>query len=385
MEDIEQRLGLLAEEGLVAGPADTDVEAAQLARGALDDHLRQQDQTRAVAAVVTECVGVEHRREAIVVDDGAEQGQHLATAFERVQLDQRPAVGKLLVAGFPQEFGNTGLGKHVGEALRRHVGRFQREERIEQAIDVGGGCGLNVAVAGKLLQLAFLGAQARAHRRAQHALDHVGRRRIELQPRADIDGGLVRQQEERVCHSVPARRLAEQGGEIDPMAAGGDLLEDVADVACADRRHHVAAPQSEIEIGVLGTEEFDDAERPHLLAPERPDEDRLAGGVETGDDERRDSGVAADVALPGGEQIEALVGRRERTAVLETSPERLRRGHVLEDLDLDDRPGAAHVRRHHAFSSRAVADSDVHPECAAQKGPTLLPSIQRATLANNYQ
>jgi hypothetical protein len=156
-------------------------------------------------------------------------------------------------------------------------------------------------------------------------------------------------------------------------------------VARVDRRHHVAAPKSEIEIGVLGTQELDDAERSHLLATERPDEDRLAGGVEAGDDERRDPALAPDVALPGGEQIEALVGRGERAAVLEPSPERLRRGHVLEDFDLDDRPGAAQMRGDHAFSSRAVADSDVHPECAAQKGPTLLPSIQRATLANNYQ
>ena len=55
--------------------------------------------------------------------------------------------------------------------------------------------------------------------------------------------------------------------------------------------------------------------------------------IETSDDEWRDPGPATDMALPGGEQVEPLVGRREWPASLETAPVRLRFHHVGEYLD----------------------------------------------------
>ena len=41
--------------------------------------------------------------------------------FERVDLDQRPAVGKPAMTGRAQELGDARLGEDVAEALRRHV------------------------------------------------------------------------------------------------------------------------------------------------------------------------------------------------------------------------------------------------------------------------
>ncbi len=49
---VEQRLRLPAEERLVMRPPDADVEAAQSAGDAVRDHVREQDQTRAVTGVV---------------------------------------------------------------------------------------------------------------------------------------------------------------------------------------------------------------------------------------------------------------------------------------------------------------------------------------------
>ena len=49
-------------------------------------------------------------------------------------------------------------------------------------------------------------------------------------PCADVDRGLMRQQQERVCDPVPGLRLAEQDGEIDAVAGGGDAVESVVDV-----------------------------------------------------------------------------------------------------------------------------------------------------------
>ena len=129
-------------------PPDADVEAAHAAGAGFVHHMHQQDQAGAVPGIVAERVGVEHGREAVVIDDGAEQRQHLAGAFERVDLDQRPTIGERAMAGFAQELGNARLGKDVAEALRRHVGRFQGEEAVEQPIDIRGGRCLHVTVAG---------------------------------------------------------------------------------------------------------------------------------------------------------------------------------------------------------------------------------------------
>ncbi len=70
----------------------------------------------------------------------------------------------------------------------------------------------------------------------------------------------------------------------------------------------IAPPQSDIEIRVLRPEELDDLQWAQSRASERPEKDRLAGVVEAGDDERRHAAACADMVLPGGKEIEPLIG-----------------------------------------------------------------------------
>src|SRR5262249_16345286 len=69
----------------------------------------------------------------------------------------------------------------------------------------------------------------------------------------------------------------------------------------------------------------------------------------------------AHMVLPGGKQVEPLIGGRERAAGLETSPERLCHRHVLEDFDASDPVGGPRHRGPRLASGGAVADGDVHP------------------------
>ena len=99
-------------------------------------------------------------------------------------------------------------------------------------------------------------------------------------------------------------------------------------------------------------------------AAERPEEGRLAAGIEADDNERRDARLRPDMALPRRQEIEALVGRGQRMAGFEPPPERFRRRQVLEYPDRDDL-ARARQRRSVALARRGlVANSDVHGECA---------------------
>src|SRR5258708_17768137 len=93
---------------------------------------------------------------------------------------------------------------------------------------------------------------------------------------------------------------------------------------------------------MLGAEEAGEPDRSHLPAAEWPQEQRLAGGIEAGDDERDDAVLGAGMALPGGQQIEALIGGGPGAVSLERAPERLRRPPIVQHLDPGD---AAHAWR----------------------------------------
>src|SRR3984893_15096753 len=266
------------------------------------------------------------------------------------------------MAGRAQELGDAYLGKNVAEALRRHVGRFQREEAVEQPIDVGGGRSLQVTVIVELPQLALLGAQALAHRGAEHVVDRILVAAIEAHPRAHIDRGLARQQAKRVGDPVPAQRLVEQRDQVD---AASDAGENVADIARGDGSESLAPPQSGIEIGMLGPEEAHQRQWAFFHPAQWPQKKRLAGAIESNDDQGRYAGPRAHVVLPGGKEIEPLIGRCERTAVLQAAPERLRRHRVVEHLDARDLAGAPRAGGRRERSAGVVADGDIHPVCVA--------------------
>ena len=100
---IEQRLGLAAKQRFVVRPANSDVEALHAACAAFVDDIADQDEPGALARVLTRRVGIEHRRAAIAIDEGAEESEHFAGSFEGVDFDQRAAVGKLAMAGRAQK------------------------------------------------------------------------------------------------------------------------------------------------------------------------------------------------------------------------------------------------------------------------------------------
>ncbi len=262
------------------------------------------------------------------------------------------------MASLAQEFGRTVLGEHVVEALRRHVARLQREEAIEQAIDVGGARRRQVAIAVELLQLALLAAQARTHRGGEGVLERIIVRAREGQMRAYVDGCLVRQQRERICDPVPGQRLIEQRDEVDAVLC--DPCQDVVQGARRHRRDAVAPPKADVEVRVLRSQELHARDRARLAAAERPQQQWLAVVVEAGDDERCHAQARTDVPLPGREQVEALVGGRERVALLEAAPVRLRRRQVAEDLHARDRVRTPPDGGGRLLAARAIADGDVH-------------------------
>ena len=103
---------------------------------------------------------------------------------------------------------------------------------------------------------------------------------------------------------------------------------------------------------------------------EWPQEERLTGMVVPDHNEWLYPGFCTHVALPGGEQIEPLIWGRERTAVLEAPPERLRRAHVMQDLKARDIAGDALARAREMLSARVVTDGDIHPVCSARPAST---------------
>jgi hypothetical protein len=151
-----------------------------------------------------------------------------------------------------------------------------------------------------------------------------------------------------------------------------------------DVRRDVSPPQADVKVGVLGAKELHNVQRAVVGAAEGPEKHRLAVVAEARDDERRDPAACADVLLPCGEKVEALIGRYERAAGLKTTPERLRRRHGIEHFDRGDRAGAPEGSERHGLLSGLIADCNIHLGCAAA-GRDGLSVRTGATLANNYQ
>jgi hypothetical protein len=87
--------------------------------------------------------------------------------------------------------------------------------------------------------------------------------------------------------------------------------------------------------------------------------------------------------LPGGEQVVALVRGRQRVAAFEAAPERLGRGHVLEDFDPSDLVRTPQACGDCLLAARSVADGNIHPGPVIE---TLTPmGLTGVSVANNYQ
>ena len=166
--------------------------------------------------------------------------------------------------------------------------------------------------------------------------------------------------------SGPFKRLAEQRDQVDVVTVKNDPLEDAVDVLSRYRRRDIPTPPANVEIRVLRSEKLYDVQRPAAGAAERPKERRLAFVTEADDDERRDAVARPDMLLPGGEEVEALVGGSECVARLDPPPERLGRRQIAEHLDRNDLANAPHIRgQDHVFSAGMVAYGSVHSDCAA--------------------
>src|SRR6516165_9082062 len=100
--------------------------------------------------------------------------------------------------------------------------------------------------------------------------------------------------------------------------------------ACND----VAPPQPDVEVGMFRAEKAREPQRTLARAPERPQKERLPAGVESGDDAGLNARAFSHMALPGGEQVEALIGGGKRSARFEPTPGGLRRRQRIESLDL---------------------------------------------------
>jgi hypothetical protein len=81
--------------------------------------------------------GIEHHREAMAVGDAGEDRDHFLVAFQRVNIDGVPAVGKRRGAGAANKVLDAGVGEHVRQLLFSHPQRLDAEEPVEQPRDVG--------------------------------------------------------------------------------------------------------------------------------------------------------------------------------------------------------------------------------------------------------
>ena len=88
-----------------------------------------------MARMVAAGMRIEHRREALTVMDAGKQRQHLAVAFERVQLDHRFAGLEPVMTGGADEILDAGMREHIVQAERRELLGFLREEGCELEID----------------------------------------------------------------------------------------------------------------------------------------------------------------------------------------------------------------------------------------------------------
>ncbi len=75
------------------------------------------------------------------------------------------------------------------------------------------------------------------------------------------------------------------------------------------------------------------------------------------------------MVLPGGQQIEALIGGGPRIVALERPPERLGGRHVVEDRDPRDPARARQALERDVLSAGVIADGDAHSHCAALASP----------------
>ena len=72
------------------------------------------------------------------------------------------------------------------------------------------------------------------------------------------------------------------------------------------------------------------------------------------------------MALPGSQEIEALIRGRPGVVGLERTPERLRGGHIVEYLDPRDPAHARPIGRRDILLTGAIVDGDAH---ANLRGP----------------
>ena len=87
---------------------------------------------------------------------------------------------------------------------------------------------------------------------------------------------------------------------------------------------------------MLAAEKSRNAHAALALYPERQQQQRLAVLVVGDDDERPDAFAFADLALPGAEEIEALIRRGKLVGLFEAAPDGFRLAHVADKFDAGD-------------------------------------------------
>ena len=106
------------------------------------------------------------------------------------------------------------------------------------------------------------------------------------------------------------------------------------EIANAGARRERAVHQRHVEGGVLAAHEARDPRPERVRQRQRQQQQRLLLGIASDDDEGRRLLAGADLVLPRGEQVEALVGRRDVVGCLENASGRFGRGEIRDDLDL---------------------------------------------------
>src|SRR5262249_47356078 len=148
----------------------------------------------------------------------------LAVTFERVQLDRGGARRQILEAGGVQEVGDAGLREGIADALCLEMGGLLGREGSEDALDLGGGGGPEVAGARERRQLLLLALEQAAQGGLEAQLDHgIAALAIEVHPEHVVGRRLMRELQQRMGAAVPYDRLVAQNEQIDaalPRNAG---------------------------------------------------------------------------------------------------------------------------------------------------------------------
>jgi hypothetical protein len=114
---------------------------------------------------------------------------------------------------------------------------------------------------------------------------------------------------------------------------------------------------------VFRTEKPEDLEWAFLRPAEGPHKERLALGIESGDDERSYASLRSDVMLPGSKELDALIRGEKRTAIFEPSPDGLRGCNRIEHLDASESGKLARIPWYRELlCGLGVFESDVHPD-----------------------